>query len=94
VQSVRRLEETLEKLRTAGPEAVGRVCTMIEMGSILLGGKLPDGIRQELRTLLGHDVDLERIMAQCRAGQDAVEREIAASLGRARSELVRCSDTI
>src|SRR5262245_40895833 len=47
VQSVRRLGEALEKLRTAGPEAIGRTCTMIETGSAWFGGKLPDAVRQE-----------------------------------------------
>jgi hypothetical protein len=94
VQSVRRLGEALEKLQTAGPEAIGQVCTMIEMGSTLFGGKLPDALRQELRSLLGHDVDLERLQTQCRAGQDGIARELASGLARLRAELARCDDTI
>src|SRR5262249_23595601 len=94
VQSVRRLGDALEKLRTAGPEAIGQLCTMIEMGSALFGGKLPDAVRQELRALLGHDVDLERLKTQCRAGQDALERELADNLARLKAELARCDDTI
>jgi hypothetical protein len=94
VQSVRRLGDALEKLRTAGPEAVGQVCTMIEMGSTLFGGKLPDALRQELRNLLGHDVDLERLKTQCRAGQDGIARELTDGLARLKAELARCDDTI
>lgn len=94
VRSVERQAAVLEKLRAAGPEAVGRLCTLIEAGGDWLGGELPDGVRQELRSRLGLDIDVERIMAQCRAGQDSLERDLAARLAEARAELVRCDGTI
>src|SRR5262245_15671488 len=94
IQSVRRALEATEKLRAGGPEAVGKVCTMIEMGSAWFGGKLPDALRQELRALFGVDIDLEHLTTQCRSGQEALDRELAASVTRLNAELARCSDTI
>jgi hypothetical protein len=94
VRSVQRQLEVMEKLRSAGPEAVGRICTLIEMGSAWLGGELPDAMRQELRSLLGVDVDLERVKAQCRVGQDSLKRELAARLAQMKAELARCDDTV
>jgi hypothetical protein len=90
LRSVQSQVEALEKLRTAGPEAVGRICGLIEMGSAWLGGELPDDLRRELRSLLGFDVDLERLITQCRTGQDAFERELIAKLARLRAEQLRC----
>jgi hypothetical protein len=94
VQSVRRMLDAAEKLRDAGPEAVGRICSLIDLGSIWFGGKLPDAIREELRPLLGDDVDFERLKTQCRAGQDALASELDAGLARIKAELRRCDDTI
>jgi hypothetical protein len=94
LRSVQSQAEALEKLRTAGPEALGRVCTMIELGSAWLGGKLPDDTRKQLRDLLGVDVDVEQLAAQCRAGQGAIERELTMRLRQLRAELVRCDDTV
>ena len=94
VRSVETLVTALEKLRTAGPEAVGRLCTLVEMGSAWLGGELPDDVRKELRGLLGIDVDLKRITEQCWAGQGGIERQLADKLRQLKAELVRCDDTI
>src|SRR5262245_27788180 len=94
VRSVETLVSTLEKLRTAGPEAVGQLCTLVEMGRAWLGGELPEDVRRELRGLLGMDVDLKQISEQCRAGQDGISRELATKLRQLRAELVRCDDTI
>jgi hypothetical protein len=57
VRSVETLVKALEKLRTSGPETVGRLCTLAEMGSAWLGGELPEDVRKELRRQLGVDVD-------------------------------------
>jgi hypothetical protein len=94
VRSVETLVTALEKLRTAGPEAVGRLCTLVEMGRAWLGGELPEDVRRELRGMLGVDVDLERITQQCRAGQGGIEQELTGKLRQLRAELVRCDDTI
>jgi hypothetical protein len=84
----------LEKLRTAGPEFVGQVCSAIEMGSEWLGGELPDSTRKQLKDLLGFDIDLRFIKTQCRVSQGNLDRELMTQLGYLRSELVRCNDTI
>ena len=34
--------DVMEKLRASGPEFVGQICTLIEGGSALIGGELPD----------------------------------------------------
>jgi hypothetical protein len=94
VRSVEQQAAALEKLRTAGPEAVGQLCTLIEAGSAWLGGDRPDDMRRELRGLLGFDVDLKQITAQCRAGQGSLERELAVKLRQLKAELLRCDDTI
>jgi hypothetical protein len=94
VRSVEKQAAAIEKLRSAGPEAVGKLCSLIEMGNAWLGGKLPDDLRKELRGLLGFDVDIERIAAQCRVSQDTLDRELMTMHGRLKAELVRCDDTI
>ena len=94
VRSVEQQAAALEKLRTAGPEAVGQLCTLIEMGSAWLGGDLPDDVRRELRGLLGFNVDLKQITAQCRTGQGNLERELALKLRQLKAELLRCDDTV
>jgi hypothetical protein len=92
VQSVKGALEALGKLRTQGPEAIGRVCALIAMGSVWLGR---DPVaRAKLREILGFDIDLERAETQCRAGQDTVARELTDIVGRLRAELLRCDDTI
>jgi hypothetical protein len=83
-----------EKFRTAGPEFVGQICTLIETGSSWLGGELPDTTRHKLKDMLGFDIDLRFIKAQCRLGQGNLDRELMTHLGFLRSELVRCNDTI
>ena len=60
VRSVEQQAAALAKLRTAGPEAIGRVCGLAEMGGAWLSGKLTDDQRRQLRSLLGFDVDLDR----------------------------------
>ncbi|MFZ1104925.1 MAG: hypothetical protein WAN86_19085 [Hyphomicrobiaceae bacterium] len=83
--------EALEKLRASGPEAIGRICALIGMGSAWLGRE-PDA-RGKLRELLGFDIDLERAETQCRAGQDGIARELTTMIARLRAELLRC-DTV
>ena len=84
----------VEKMRTAGPEFVGEICSMIESGSALLGGELPDGMRLQLKGLLGFDIDLRFIKAQCRVGQGNLDRELTTQLGFLKSEIIRCNDSI
>jgi hypothetical protein len=84
--------EALEKLRSSGPEAIGRICALIAMGSAWLGRE-PEA-RSKLRDLLGFDIDLERAETQCRAGQDAMARELTTIIARLRAELLRCDDTV
>lgn len=91
IRSVENLVTALEKLRSAGPEAIGRMCTLVEMGRAWLGGELPEGLRRELR---GVDVDLNRLAEQCRAGQDGIAQELATKLRQLRADLARCDDTI
>jgi hypothetical protein len=85
---------TMEKLRASGPEMVGQICTLIESGSNLLGGELPDSLRQQLKGLLGFDIDLRFIKTQCRVGQGNLDRELMTQLGYLHSEVIRCNDTI
>ena len=92
VQSVKGALEAMEKLRTSGPEAIGRVCALIAMGSTWLG-RDPEA-RAKLREILGFDMDLERAETQCRAGQDTITRELGDMIGRLRADLLRCDDTI
>jgi hypothetical protein len=84
----------MEKLRASGPELVGQVCTLIESGSALLGGELPDSMRQQLKGMLGFDIDLRFIKAQCRLGQGNLDREVMSQIGFLKSELIRCDGTI
>ncbi len=84
----------LEKFRSAGPEAVGQVCSLIEWGSNWLGGELAESTRKQLKDTLGFDVDLRFIQAQCRAGQGNLDRELMTRIGYLKAELVRCNDTI
>jgi hypothetical protein len=84
--------EALEKLRSQGPEAIGRLCMLISMGSAWLGRE-PE-MRGKLRELLGVDIDLERAEQQCRAGQDNIARELTTIIARLRAEILRCDDTI
>jgi hypothetical protein len=84
--------EALEKLRSQGPEAIGRMCALIGLGSAWLG-RDPEA-RSKLRELLGADIDLERAEAQCRAGQDTIARELTSMIARLRAEMLRCNDTV
>lgn len=83
--------KALEKMRTAGPELVGQVCTLIEQGSGIVGGELSDTTRQRLKGMLGFDLDLRFIKAQCRQGQGNLDRELLTELGYLKSEQIRCS---
>ena len=94
VKSVEEQIAAMEKLRASGPEFVGQVCTLIESGSAILGGELPDGIRQQLKGMLGFDIDLRFIKAQCRLSQGNLDREVMSQIGFLKSELVRCDGTI
>jgi len=94
VQSVQKQITGLEALRTAGPDTVGYVCSLIEMGSNWLGGELSDATRQQLKDKLGFDVDLRFIKTQCRVSQGNLDRELMTQIGYLKSELVRCNDTI
>jgi len=94
VKSVETQIAAMEKLRASGPEFVGQICTLIESVSALLGGELPDSVRQQLKGLLGVDVDLRFIKTQCRVGQGNLDREVMSQIGFLKAELVRCGDTI
>ena len=94
LKGVQQQLDVMEKLRASGPEFVGQICTLIEGGSALIGGELPDSLRQQLKTTLGFDVDLRFIKTQCRVGQGNLEREFMTEIGRLKSELLRCNDTI
>ena len=94
VKSVEEQIAAMEKLRASGPELVGQVCTLIESGSALVGGELPDSVRQQLKGLLGFDIDLRFIKAQCRLGQGNLDREVMSQIGFLKSELIRCDGTI
>ena len=94
VKSVETYISGLQKLRTSGPAFVGQVCSFIESGSALVGGELSDSTRQQLKGMLGFDIDLRFIKMQCRVSQGNLDRELMTELGFLKSELVRCSDTI
>jgi hypothetical protein len=94
VKSVEDQIAAMQKLRDSGPEFVGQVCTLIEGGSALLGGELPDGVRQQLKGMLGVDIDLRFIKTQCRVSQGNLDREVMSQIGFLKSELMRCNDTI
>lgn len=94
VKSVETQISAMEKLRVSGPELVGQVCTLIEAGSAIVGGELSDSTRQQLKGMLGFDVDLRLLKTQCRVGQGNLDRELMTHLGFLKSELVRCNDTI
>jgi hypothetical protein len=94
LKSVEQQISILEKLRSAGPETVGQVCSLIELGSDWLGGELPESTRKQLKETLGVDIDLRFIKTQCRVGQGNLERELMTRIGYLKSELVRCNDTI
>lgn len=94
LKSVEQQISVLEKLRTAGPETVGQVCSLIELGSDWLGGELPEATRKQLKETLGFDIDLRFIKTQCRVGQGNLDRELLTRIGYLKAELVRCNDTI
>jgi hypothetical protein len=94
LQSVEQQIVALDKIRSAGPEAVGQICSLIEMGSYWLGGELPDNVRKQLKDSFGFDIDLRYITIQCRVSQGNLDRELMTQLGFLKSELVRCNDTI
>jgi len=94
VKSIETQIAGMEKLRAAGPAFVGQVCTLIESGSAIVGGELPDSTRQQLKGLLGVDIDLRFIKTQCRVSQGNLDREVMSQIGYLKSELTRCNDTI
>ena len=94
VKSVEAQVAAMEKLRASGPEFVGQICTLIESGSAIVGGELPDSVRQQIKGLLGVDVDLRFIKTQCRVSQGNLDREVMSNIGFLKSELMRCNDTI
>ena len=94
VKSVETQVAAMEKLRASGPEFVGQICTLIESGSAIMGGELPDGVRQQLKGMLGVDIDLRFIRTQCRVSQGNLDREVMSQIGFLKAELVRCGDTI
>ena len=94
LKSVEEQIAAMEKLRASGPEFIGQVCTLIESGSALFGGELPDGMRQQLKGMLGFDIDLRFIKAQCRLSQGNLDREVMSQIGFLKSELIRCDGTI
>ena len=94
VKSVETQITGMEKLRTAGPEFVGQVCSLIEAGSAMVGGEFSDSTRQRVKSLFGFDVDLRFIKTQCRVSQGNLDREVMTQLGYLKSEILRCNDTI
>ena len=94
VQSVESQIAAMQKLRESGPEFVGQICTLIESGSAIVGGELPDGVRQQLKGMLGFDIDLRFIKTQCRVSQGNLDREVLSQIGYLKSELNRCNDSI
>src|SRR4029079_9824774 len=94
VKSVEQQIAAMEKLRASGPELVGQVCTLIESGSAIVGGELPDSMRQQLKSMLGFDIDLRFIKAQCRLSQGNLDREVMSQIGFLKSERMRCDGTI
>ena len=94
VKSVETQIAAMEKLRASGPEFVGQICTLIESGSAIMGGELPDGVRQQLKSMLGVEIDLRFIKTQCRVSQGNRDREVMSQIGFLKAELVRCGDTI
>jgi hypothetical protein len=94
VKSVEAQVRAMQKLRASGPEFVGQVCSLIEAGSAIVGGELPDSTRQQLKSMLGFDVDLRFIKTQCRVSQGNLDREVMTHIGYLKSELTRCNDTI
>jgi hypothetical protein len=94
LKGVQQQLDMMEKLRSTGPEFVGQICSLIEGGSALIGGELPDSLRQQLKNTLGFDIDLRFIKTQCRVGQGNLDREMMTEIGRLKSELLRCNDTI
>jgi hypothetical protein len=94
VKSVEAQIAAVEKLRASGPEFVGQICTLIETGSNWVGGELPEGVRKQIKEMLGVDIDLRFIKTQCRVSQGNLDREMITQLGFLKSELVRCNDTI
>jgi hypothetical protein len=94
LKSVDRQITVLERFRAAGPEVVGQVCSLIELGSDWMGGELPESTRKQLKETLGFDIDLRFIRTQCRVSQGNLDRELMTRLGYLKSELVRCNDTI
>ena len=51
-------------------------------------------MRQQLKGMLGFDIDLRFIKAQCRVSQGNLDREMMSQIGFLKSELVRCDGTI
>jgi hypothetical protein len=94
VKSVETQIVAMEKLRASGPEFVGQICTLIESGSAIMGGELPDSVRQQLKGMLGVDIDLRFIKTQCRVSQGNLDREVMSQIGFLKAELARCGDTI
>ena len=56
--------------------------------------ELPDNVRQQLKGLLGVDIDLRFIKTQCRVSQGNLDREVMSQIGYLKAELMRCGDTI
>lgn len=94
VKSVETQINAMEKLRTSGPQFVGQICTLIKSGSAMVGGELSDDMRHKLKGLLGVDVDLRFIKAQCRLTQGNLDREMIDQIGFLKAELIRCNNTI
>ena len=94
VKSIEEQIAGMEKLRASGPALLGQVCSLIEAGSAILGGELPEATRQRIKDLLGVDVDLRFIKTQCRVGQGNFDREVMSQIGYLKSERMRCNDTI
>ena len=92
-----RVEEQIKSLEgviATGPEMVAKICGLIDMGAAALGGELPDGLRSQLKDLLGVDIDFRFLKTQCRQSQGDLDRELRTQLGFFRAELQRCNRNI
>lgn len=93
-KSVEAQIKSLEQWRTTAPETIGQICRLIDTAGAFLGEEIPEGIREQLKSTLGINVDMRFVRAQCRQSQGDLDRELTTQLGYLRSELERCDPRI
>ena len=91
MRTVERQVAGIEKLRSAGPEAVGQLCSLIAWAAIGWAGAARQHA-QQLGDALGVDIDL-RFIRTVPITQGNLTGAQASRLA-IESELVRCNDTI